>query len=108
MRIALPPMWRQPHECNQSPGERLSISRVRDDSDPRNHPDQWVYFCGKPGSDFFSWGPISGDFLIPFNLIQKLSKSDMNDMVVLERENLLKTMAGIGLQSRGDNGMGQK
>ncbi len=63
-------------------------------SNPRTHPDQWVFFCGKPGSDFFSWGSLSGDLLIPFDLIRKLSKSKMDDRVVRERENLLKALEG--------------
>jgi hypothetical protein len=61
--------------------------------DPRiKNPDQWVFFCGRPGSDYFSWGAISGDFRIPFDLIQKLVKSKMDDRVIHEREYVLKTM----------------
>ena len=63
-------------------------------SDPRNHPDQWYFFCGKPGAELFTSGPISSDFFIPFDLILKLSKSDINDRVIKEREQLLKDFAG--------------
>jgi len=59
-------------------------------SDPRIHPDRWVFYCGKPGSDYYSWGPITGDFLIPYDLLQKLGKSKIDDRVVNERQRLLQ------------------
>jgi hypothetical protein len=64
-------------------------------TDPRYHPDQWVFFCGKPGSDYFSGGLIDGDILIPFDLIQALSQSEVNDRLVDERANRLKALAAL-------------
>jgi hypothetical protein len=58
-------------------------------SDQRLNPEQWVFFCGKPGSDFFSGGPITSDFLIPFDLVKKLSQSKIVDGVVRERQRIL-------------------
>ena len=69
--------------------------------DPRTNPDRWSFFFGKPGSNLFTSGPITGDFLIPFDLIQKLSKSRMDDRVIGERENILKVTAGKRTTMRG-------
>jgi len=63
-------------------------------TDPRNNPDRWAFFFGKPGGEIFTGGLITGDFLIPYNFIQDLSKSKIDSKIVREREDLLKTMAG--------------
>jgi hypothetical protein len=60
--------------------------------DRRTNPDQWAFFFGKPGSDFFTGGPIPGDFFIPYDFIQKLSKSKLDDRIVRGRENLLHVL----------------
>ena len=75
----------------------LVISRAKNlpgFTDPRNNPDQWVYFCGKPGSNFFSWGQLTGDLLIPYDLIQKLNKAEIDKRVISEREHLLNNLTG--------------
>jgi len=61
-------------------------------SDPRTYPDQMVFFCGKPGSDYFSWGPVTGDLFIPFDLIQNLRKSNLDDRAFNEREKQVKAL----------------
>ncbi|MDX2480485.1 MAG: sulfatase-like hydrolase/transferase [Desulfuromusa sp.] len=63
-------------------------------SDQHLNPDQWIFFFGRPGSDYVSGGPITGDFLIPFDLIKKLSHSKIDDRVVRERRRLLDDFSG--------------
>ncbi|MBW2466916.1 MAG: hypothetical protein JRF02_06405 [Deltaproteobacteria bacterium] len=61
-------------------------------ADPRNNPERWAFFYGRPGSSSFTGGPITGNFFIPFELIQKLSKSEIEDSVVSTRRNILQTI----------------
>jgi len=61
-------------------------------TDPRNKPKERVYFFGKPGSDIYSWGPLTEVLIVPFNIIQELRLSKINDRIVRERENLLKAI----------------
>jgi len=75
----------------------LVISRIKylpRFSEPRFNPNQWAFFFGKPGSNSFSWGPITGDIIISFDLIRKLSQSKMDDIIIPEREKVLKSIPG--------------
>jgi hypothetical protein len=58
-------------------------------SDPQSDLFQWVFFCGRPGSDFSFLGPVTGEFIIPFDLIRELSRSRTDDRVVRGRENMV-------------------
>ncbi len=61
---------------------------LRDFSDPQIDPSQWVFFFGKPGSDFFFECPIAGDLSIPFNVIQGLSKNKTTPSLHHKRTNV--------------------
>ncbi|WP_162148573.1 sulfatase-like hydrolase/transferase [Desulfuromonas sp. TF] len=70
----------------------LVISRAKNlpgFSDPTANPNQWVYFCGKPGSAPFSGGVITGDFHIPFDTIKELGASDLDNEMIRLRQNLI-------------------
>jgi phosphoglycerol transferase len=85
-------------ELLQSPDQlALVISQAKNlpgFSAPKTHPERWVYFCGKPGSDFFSWGPITGDFRIPFALIKELSNGNLDERTVRDRQRLIQALPG--------------
>jgi len=53
-------------------------------------PSQWVFFFGKAGSRNFSWGPITGDLTIPYELIRKLANGDTDEEVVSQRARLIR------------------
>ncbi|KPK23417.1 MAG: hypothetical protein AMJ61_15775 [Desulfobacterales bacterium SG8_35_2] len=70
----------------------LVISRAMNLSgftDPKNDPDRWAYFFGKPGSNYFTGQVISGDFFIPLDLIQKMGNSPIDNKVISARQDLL-------------------
>ncbi len=81
----------------QFPGKlTLAISRAKNLPafvDPRINPDQWVFYCGKPGSDYLSLGQINGDFYIPFKLIRDISQSQLDDRVLQARQRMLDNLA---------------
>jgi hypothetical protein len=83
-------------ELLQSPDQlALVISQAKNlpgFSAPKTNPERWVYFCGKPGSDFFSWGPITGDFRIPFALIKELSNGNLDERIVRQRQRLIQAL----------------
>ena len=61
----------------------------------RGSLDEWVFFFGKPGGELFSWAIITGDFMIPPDMINELSRSKMSGKIVLEREKLLNALEGL-------------
>lgn len=72
----------------------LAITRAKNlqgFTDPRNDLDRGAYFFGKPGGEDFSWGPLTGDLIIPFELIDALSRSKFDERVVQEHETQLTT-----------------
>ena len=62
-------------------------------SDPRTPPFTWCYFFGKPESGTSTYGPITEDIVIPFDLIRNLSQGKKDEKILRARENLLKTTA---------------
>jgi len=75
----------------------LVISRVMNLPgfiDPRNNPERWAFFFGKPGGELFTGGLITGDIFIPYKLIQDLRNSKMDDRIIRQRKNLLSARAG--------------
>jgi len=63
-------------------------------SDPRDNPQKGAFFLGKPGGATYSWGPITGDLIIPFDLIYRLSQSKMDEQIINKRKHILQAIAG--------------
>jgi hypothetical protein len=63
-------------------------------SEPAIDPHQWVFFFGKPGGELFSWGPLTGDLFISYELIDALRSSGVDELITREREDLLKVLTG--------------
>ena len=57
-----------------------------------NNPEEHVYYLGKPGSDIYSWGILLEDLTFPYEIIQELQKSKLEQEIIRYRENLLKTI----------------
>ena len=62
-------------------------------SDPSLQPDQWVLFFGKPKSLEFLLKPITGDFFIPSETIEKMTQSQPSERLIRQRHLALEVSA---------------
>ena len=61
---------------------------------PRILPGSWMFFVGKPGSDKFLRGAITGDFTLPFAVIQAVARESGDEPVSRERDRRVTRAGG--------------